>query len=308
MSNINKERTLRAFTVENTTETKANIDLLRMLRISLEDQKTLEDRLMPLTSEKKGESDLLTSWKLETNMLSGIIRPVLPKDLTSDLPATFLNKEYVTTEELIHEATKSEVFTTLPPCYFGISDKHIVLLCNNKYSHRRFETYINWLLREVRKDYFIKLLEVISLPDESILSTTSSIIIGSDTKISISEPPSPLQKVLKKMSASAWNIISGLDGFNDLNINLEDILDLSILLKVKRKKLKKEEKEHQLSKIARMFSHEDNVSIKTRRGLISIDKQMKRKKSIVIEMTSEGAINESILFADIEKFLTELKE
>lgn len=267
MSNINKERTLRAFTVENTTETKANIDLLRMLRISLEDQKTLEDRLMPLTSEKKGESDLLTSWKLETNMLIGIIRPVLPKDLTSDLPATFLNKEYVTTEELIHEATKSEVFTTLPPCYFGISDKHIVLLCNNKYSHRRFETYINWLLREVRKDYFIKLLEVISLPDESILSTTSSIIIGSDTKISISEPPSPLQKVLKKMSASAWNIISGLDGFNDLNINLEDILDLSILLKVKRKKLKKEEKEHQLSKIARMFSHEDNVSIKTRRGL-----------------------------------------
>ena len=81
MSNINKERTLRAFTVENTTETKANIDLLRMLRISLEDQKTLEDRLMPLTSEKKGESDLLTSWKLETNMLIGIIRPVLRKSL-----------------------------------------------------------------------------------------------------------------------------------------------------------------------------------------------------------------------------------
>lgn len=308
MAHSNKVRTLRAFTVENTTETKPHIDLFQMLLDSMERRKTLEKRLMPLTSEENGESDLLTSWKCDPGIFSGIVRPVLPKDLTSDLPATFLNKEHVTTEELIQEASRSDVFTTLPPCYFAISDKHIVILFSNKYSQRRFETYINWLTKEIRKDYWINLVEVISLPSDAILATTSAITIGNDSTISLADSPKPIQTIVKKLTTKVWEMFGTLDGFKDLDFNLEEVLELSLLFRVCRKNISKGEAEQHIGKLARLFSLEENVMLKTKSGNISLDKKLKRTKSITIEMTSQGAINEALLFAELEKFLIELKK
>lgn len=307
MATLNKTRTLRAFTVDNTAETKSNINLLKVLSASMSSRKILEKRLMPLTSDEDEESDLLTSWNDEGGIFRGIIRPVLPKDLTANLPESFLKEESVTTDDLIREATKSKDFTTLPPCYFAVSERHIVMLFNSKYSQRRFETYINWLTGDVRKDYWITLNEVISLPSESILATTSSISIGNSASISL-ESPSPIQSIVKQVSSSVIGLLTGMDGFKDLDFNIEDILELTLLFKVNRKNLSKEEAERDISKLARLFSQEEDVILKTKEGDISINKTLKRTKIIKVETTAQGVINESMLFAQLEKFLIELKQ
>lgn len=309
MANSNKTKTIRAFTTENKTETKVHINLLQMLQQAMETRRTLETRLMPLSaSEEKGESDLLTSWKCERGIFQGIVRPVLPTDLTSSLPASFFGKEKVTTEELIQEATRSEVFTTLPPCYFAISDEYIVALFSNKYSQRRFETYINWLTAEIRKDYWIDFIDVISLPSNTVLATTSAITIGNNTTISTVDSSTPFRSVIKKLSSEVLDMLGNLEGFKDLDFKLEDVLELSLLFKVSRKNISKEEAELHIGKLARLFSQEKDVVLKTKSGNISIDKELKRTKNIPIETTSQGSINEAILFAELEKFLFELKQ
>lgn len=263
---------------------------------------------MPLTSEEGEESDLLTSWKNDRGILRGIVRPVLPKDQTSSLPASFLNKEHVTTEELIKEASKSEMFTTLPPCYFAVSDRHIVILFNNKYSQRRFETYINWLTGDIRKDYWIAFNDVICLPNDSVLSTTSSIVIGNHTAISLTSPSTPMQTMLKKVSSSALALLTEMDTFKDLGFDIEDVLELTLLFKVNKKNISRDDAEQQISKLARLFSQEEDVVLKTKEGDLSVNKALKRTKSIKIETTAQGAINEAMLFADLEKFLIELRQ
>ena len=308
MASTSKTRTLRAFTVENTTETESHINLLQILLDSLTTRNTLETRLMPLTSDEGDENDLLTSWKCEQGIFRGIVRPVLPKDLTSSLPASFLNKEHVTTDELIKESSKSEMFTTLPPCYFAVSDRHIVILFNNKYSQRRFETYINWLTGDIRKDYWIAFNEVICLPNDSILSTTSSILLGNHTAISLDSPSSPMQTMLKKVSSSALALLTEMDAFKDLGFDIEDVLELSLLFKVNKKKISKDDAEQQISKLARLFSQEEDIVLKTKEGDLSVNKALKKTKSIKVETTSQGAINEAMLFAELEKFLIELRQ
>lgn len=308
MASTSKIRTLRAFTVENTTETESHINLLQILLDSLDTRKTLEARLMPLTSDEGEESDLLTSWKCERGILRGIVRPVLPKDQTSSLPASFLNKEHVTTEELIKEASKSDMFTTLPPCYFAVSDRHIAILFNSKYSQRRFETYINWLTGDIRKDYWITFNEVICLPNDSVLSTTSSIIVGNHTAISLTSASTPMQTILKKVSSSALALITEMDSFKDLGFNIEDVLELTLLFKVNKKKISRDDAEQQISKLARLFSQEEDVVLKTKEGDISVNKSLRKTKSIKVETTTQGAINESMLFAELEKFLIELRQ
>ena len=308
MASTSRIRTLRAFTVENTTETESHINLLRILLAALDTRKTLEARLMPLTSDEGEESDLLTSWKCERGIFRGIVRPVLPKDQTSSLPASFLNKEHVTTEELIKEASKSDMFTTLPPCYFAVSDRHIAILFNKKYSQRRFETYINWLTGDIRKDYWITFNEVICLPNDSVLSTTSSIIVGNHTAISLTSASTPMQTILKKVSSSALALITEMDSFKDLGSNIEDVLELTLLFKVNKKKISRDDAEQQISKLARLFSQEEDVVLKTKEGNISVNKSLRKTKSIKVETTAQGAINESMLFAELEKFLIELRQ
>jgi len=307
MASTSKTRTLRAFTVENTTVTESDINLLQILLDSLNARNTLETRLMPLTSDEGEESDLLTSWKCERDIFRGIVRPVLPKDSTSSLPASFLSKEHVTTEELIKEASKSEMFTTLPPCYFAVSKKYIAVLFNNKYSQRRFETYINWLTGDIRKDYWIAFNDVICLPNDSVLSTTSSIVVGNHTAISLTSSSSPMQTMLKKVSSSALAFLTEMDAFKDLGFDIEDVLELTLLFKVNKKKIGRDDAERQISKLARLFSQEEDVVLKTKEGDVSVNKALKKTKSIKVETTAQGAVNESMLFAELEKFLIELR-
>lgn len=310
MSSKKNSRTLHAYKVENRKESKVKIDLQYLLGQSVQTLSTLEQRMMSLTSDDSGESDLLTSWKSENNAFKGVIRPILPKELVSDLPSSFLEKERITSEELLQEASKNEGFTTLPPCYFAVSEDHVVILHNNKYSGKRFEAYINWLSQSLRKDYWISLLPEIVLPDEQVLSSTSEIVIAeehSSTSIGIVDSPYSIKRVAKEASHSILEIIGGMDGFKDLDFNLEDVMSLQFIFKIKRNKLNKEDAEQQISRIARLFSSEEDITLKTKSGNVSVNKTLHRKKPVDIEKTNQNLINEAMLFAEMEKFLIELK-
>lgn len=299
-----------AYTLDNQRSTQEQENPLEYLLESLKLRETLQDRLMPLSvGDSSEEFDLLTYHSKSGSFLCCVVLPLVSTDATAELPQAMLSQEIVTSDELQRASEGAEArFTALPPCYFAVSKSHIVVCTLPKYSLKRFETYFNWLTQEKRGDYWLKFNPVVSSLSDQDFQSTQAIILDDLTKISVGETSSSsyFTQAIKLAGGKIFDAIQGLDGVTDLGLPLEDIFDLQITFKIKRSKMREEDRREHVSRIVRLFVDEENAILQTKNRKVKINTEIRVSKQIELEYTEKGAINEAVLFGSLSEFLSDL--
>ena len=175
----------------------------------------------------------------------------------------------------------------------------------------RLQTYINWLLNEL-----FELSPVIELKEEYDLDHVQSFTIrdaeiSTDTKTDANKGKNPEpSSMMKEITNLAMDKIKGLfqHAADYEDIDFSELISAKLVIQLKKvTESTPDEIKKALSATLKPMADLDNISFKTRHGTTVKGSELPKTKSVTVDTTDTGKINEQTLFQQMELFIKELE-
>lgn len=304
---------LRAFRFENNLVSEPNNKILSILSQKLSNT-TAQARRMPLNSEEKDKEEALISYYEHRNGLAvmGIVLRIAPSNESHTIPDNLFDKNKIGMTELESIENEAE-YIQKDHYYFYLNDKYVITTLRSNITIARFQAYLNWLLREERQSKLYELSPIIALPPTTSLNELKSIALTDTSIHSQSKADIPVGTGTIKTSIKKAALESLKDLFVDTRsfeeIKNSQILTAEILIKfIKPKGMTKEEFSKFMAATLKPVSESDNVILKTKNKGTLTGRDIQKSKSVEIELTDSGNLNEQDLWQNMEKFINELAQ
>ena len=304
---------LRAFRFENNLVSEPNNKILSILSQKLSNT-TAQERRIPLNSEEKDkEEDLISYYELRNGLaVMGIVLRIAPSNEAHTIPDNLFDKNKIGMTELENIENEAE-YIQKDHYYFYLNDKYVITTLRSNITIARFQAYLNSLLKEERQSKLYELSPIVVLPPTTSLNELKSITltdtsIHSQSKTNIPIGTGTIKTSIKK---SALEVIKSLlvDTTNFEEIKNSQILTAEILIKfIKPKGMTKEEFSKFMAATLKPVSESDNVILKTKNKGTLTGRDIQKSKSVEIELTDSGNLNEQDLWQNMEKFINELDQ
>lgn len=311
MSSSSKQMTLRAFKIENPVLTKASSGILEKLRSVLTDESTAADRRMPL-NRNEPDRDLLSdfTWAQNQNFLFGMILRIIPAENGGVLDEELFNQKTITISQINSGTPGQSQYKD--HFYFAINNDYLITNLSGNVGIDRFQTFINWLLRNVRGTHLYQFTELTKIPDGVKLSDIKEIkFVGGGTVVSTSvttEEPTTIKAKLGQLSDDILHKLVG-DTVSLAEIRENRLIEASIYLKIKGRPREMAENEFRrvMGAIATNVTNDSGIIVKTKDGNNYTGESVKVKKRIMVECVGPNQIVEEQLLQQMELFLNEVK-
>ncbi|MCD8386236.1 MAG: hypothetical protein LUD17_05010 [Bacteroidales bacterium] len=306
-----KDITLRAFNimVENTNVTSPTVEILPMLNKVLEDRNTTLARCMRL-NEQDEDRDVLSWFNLENKTyMFGLMLRIMPNVNGALIDNEMLNQDSIKLEDL---STKDNTLHRQKwHFYVAINNTHLVTNLPGTLQISFFQTYLNWLLGEIRNEQYFAISPVVKEPKECPLSEIKSIEFNSGNPKAIETNPLPMKSQVVSMIKALTgdmlkHILDSSDEFDD--IQKSELISASLLLKFNRKPKSMDKATYQklMGAVAKHLSDDNGLIIRGKNGQKLTGKEIKETKNVRIDLTESGNISEPQLQQEMEIYLKEL--
>lgn len=283
-------------------------DLITFLKNELHDSKVSSRKFK--ISSLDTEEDLLAFYEITDKMFHGIMFRIDLEDKHNSLSNDLLDKDIIDLND-INSIEVGDAFVVKDYFYFLIKGDILVTSYMNNRTITSFETYINKLLKYEETG--------------TVFSFTPKVVDQANIPLTQLKYVEVAPQVLNKNQGSGeeskksvfdiTNIISKFgDLFDDVKafkeIKESNIISASILFKIcKPKGMTKEEYQRLLGTSLKPVAESDTESIvyKTKNGTVKKGKELLCKKSVTVNMTSNGKIAENELFLAMNNYIEELK-
>lgn len=312
---MNRSITLRAFKLHSDTLSQNPLDVELILRDRLQDPNlNFGKRRMALTEESDLE-DVLTSYRLrgDESVFGTMFRLMQPDD-SGIVPNSLDTKEQVTYSDIlalndvVSEGERS-VVVIKDTCSFLIKGEYLITNLSGNTNIERVQTYLNWLLENVRNGQLIKYTHITHIPNDLKLNEIKDIEVAPDVFIN-TESSTPVRTFLSEFKEATSDLFKNFSASKQAIQELQDnqLLGYKLLLfiKGKPKEMSKKRYEEILSTTATASAFDDGVKLRTTRGTLSRDNLFERK-SVQVEFV-DGKMNLRSLEERMEGFLNEVRD
>lgn len=311
MATTSKRITLRAFKIDNPNLTESHSGILEKLRVVLTDSSTAADRRMPL-NQNEPDRDLLSdfAWASNNKYLFGMILRIIPAENGGVLDEDVFNQHTITISQI--NAGNPGQSQYKDHFYFAINNDYLVTNIPGNLNVDRFQTFINWLLRDVRGERLYRFTELTKLPDGVKLSDIKEIqFVGGGAVATTSTTGTTPTTIKAKLSQISDDILRSLvgDTVNLSEIRDNRLIEASLYLRVKGrpKEMAENEFKRVMSAIATNVTNDSGIVVKTKDGNKYTGEAVKVKKCINVDCIGPNQIVEEQLKQDMELFLSEIK-
>lgn len=308
-----KKLTLRAFRIENPDLTNPHSGILGLLQQVLTTESTAACRRMPLNAEDP-DRDLLANftWATNNTYMFGMMLRIIPADNGGVLDESLFNRPTITMADV--NAGNAEQSQYKGHFYFAINNNYVVTSLSGNLNIDRLQTYINWLLREVRGERLFQFTELTKMPEGVPYNQISDIqfVGGGNTISSV-----PTQNESSTISTSLGNITNevleklfGQDTENLEKIRSNQLVEARLFIKLKRKprEMAQDEFQRVMGAIATNITNDSGIVVRTKDGNKYTGAEIKIKKPVSIECIESNRIVEEQLKQEMELFLNEIRE
>ena len=313
MSTSTKNITLRAFKIENDNLTTPHSGILSLLQTALANKVMTVDRLMPLNAEEP-DRDLLANftWATNNTYMFGMMLRIIPADRGGVIDdVLFSEKETITITDINTGNSNQSQYKS--HYYFAIENNYVITSLPGNQNIYRLQTYINWLLQDVRGDRMFYLTELTKLPEGLSLRQIKSIQFTGDNRLSAtptdsSESTSISTKIMHITDDLLRYIMDDTNSLDDIRSN--QLVEARLFLKIKKSKpkmMEQEEFQSVMGSVVTNIANDENLLIETRDGNKSTGDMIKVKKQVSIEQTEANRIVEEQLKQEMESFLREIE-
>lgn len=302
---------LRAFRFENNLVTETNNKILSILSQKLSNTTAQERRMLLNSEEKDKEEDLISYYEHRNGLaIMGIVLRIAPSNESHTIPDNLFDKNKIGMTELESIENQAE-YIQKDHYYFYLNDKYVITTLRSNITIVRFQAYLNWLLKEERQNKMYEISPIITIPPTTPLNELKSISFTDTSIHSQSKADRPIGTGTIKTAIRK----TALEGLKDLFVDAKSfeeiknsqILAAEILIKfIKPKGMKKEEFSKFMAATLKPVSECDNIILKTRNKGILKGRDIQKSKSVEIELTDSGNLNEQDLWQNMEKFINEL--
>lgn len=308
-----KKLTLRAFRIENPDLTNPHSGILGLLQQVLTPESTAAGRRMPLNAEDP-DRDLLANftWATNNTYMFGMMLRIIPADNGGVLDESLFDRPTITMADV--NAGNAEQSQYKDHYYFAINNYYVVTSLSGNLNIDRLQTYINWLLREVRGERLFQFTELTKMPEGVPYNQISDIqfVGGGNTISSV-----PTQNESSTISTSLGNITNevleklfGQDTENLEKIRSNQLVEARLFIKLKRKprEMAQDEFQRVMGAIATNITNDSGIVVRTKDGNKYTGAEIKIKKPVSIECIESNRIVEEQLKQEMELFLNEIRE
>ncbi len=308
--NLTKNVKLRAFFIPNVAINKSKSDILEKLNDRLVANKSIaRDRSMVLNPEDpKKEEDLLSFYRLTNSQFRGTIIRIFYAEDTTKIPDDFLNHEQIQLTDL--EQVDPSLKMMFKDSYsFLMNDSFLITNLQGNITIKRFQTFINWLLENQRKDTLYEFSPKTKPISDTRLLDIKNIEVK-DISIHKDQNHEELQKDSKLISVGneiLKTLLGDVTSFD--KIKDQQIISAKLFIKfTKPKAMKKEEYEKIMSAYLKPISDTEDVTLITKKGAKLKGSDVLWTKDVDIEMTESKLMVEEHLFQEMELFLREISQ
>lgn len=307
-----KKLTLRAFRIENPDLTNPHSGILGLLQQVLTPESTAAGRRMPLNAEDP-DRDLLAnfSWATNNTYMFGMMLRIIPADNGGVLDESLFERPTITMADV--NAGNAEQSQYKDHFYFAINNNYVVTSLSGNLNIDRLQTYINWLLREVRGERLFLFTELTKMPEGVPYNQISDIqfVGGGNTISSV-----PTENESSTISTSLGNITNevleklfGQDTENLEKIRSNQLVEARLFIKLKRKprEMAQEDFQRVMGAIATNITNDSGIVVRTKDGNKYTGAEIKIKKPVSIECIESNRIVEEQLKQEMELFLNEIR-
>lgn len=304
--------TLRAFKIANPNLTESNSGILSLLECVLTASSTASERRMPINADDP-DRDLLANyaWSANNTYLFGMMLRVIPADNGGVIEEALFEQPMITMAQVASGGAGQSQYKD--HFYLALNNDFLVTTLSGNISIGRIQTYINWLLRNVRGERLFEFTEMTKLPEGVQLSQIKEIqFTGGGTTLNARPTEEESQSLSVKLGNITDELLNKVIGDTDSleSIRSNQLIEARLLLKVKGKPRDMQQDEFQrvMGAIATNITNDSGVVLRTKDGNKYTGEAIKLKKSVIVEsLETPNRINEEQLKQEMERFLSEIR-
>lgn len=307
----NKNIILRAFRIENSTISEPHSSILSCLEQILTSTSRAGDRRLQL-NEQDEDCDLLSNfeWRHSNGNLFGMMMRIIPAENGGLIASDLFERNTIAITDVEANGSGQEQYKD--HFYFALNNEYLVTNLAGNVNITRLQTYLNWLLVEVRGERIFQFTELTKLPEGVAFSNIERIeFVGGGNIVSApttSQEPGTVTTLLHNLSNEVLSQIVN-DTASLEEIRNSQVIEAKLFLRVKKKPKEMAQEEYQrvMGAIATNISNDNGIVLKTKDGNKYTGEAIKVKKEVEVERTTGSRIVEEQLKQEMELFLTELR-
>lgn len=307
----NKKIILRAFRIENSSFSESHSGILSCLERLLTSTSTAGTRRL-LLNEQDEDCDLLANfeWRHNNSNLFGMMMRIIPAENGGLIASNLFEHNTIAITDVDTGISGQSQYKD--HFYFALNNEYLVTNLAGNINITRLQTYLNWLLVDVRGERIFQFTELTKLPDGVSFSNIDRIeFVGGGNVVSApttSQEPIAVTRLLHNLSDAVLSQIVNDTASLD-EIRNSQVIEATLYLRVKKKPKDMAQDEYQrvMGAIATNISNDDGIVLKTKDGNKYTGEAIKVKKEVEVERTTSNRIVEEQLKQEMELFLTELR-
>jgi hypothetical protein len=254
------------------------------------------------------EEDMLSYFSVSSVKMKGTVIRFFYSDDTGIIPDDLFDNEQIQISDIEDLGTDQKRLLK-DNYYFMLNDSYLITaLCGT--SSKKFQTYINWLLEDVRGEKLYEFTPKFNKTTGTQLSQIKNILIK-DSSISVpigsTETEEPKKAVFKFDFDKIKDLFNDTSSFEEIKKRNIMTATVSLQFGKRPKDMKKEDYEKALSSFIKPIDDANDITFITKNnGRISGNDVLLTKK-IEVSLTESKHIVESDLFQEMEIMLNELK-
>lgn len=304
---------LRAFEITNKNIGKVNSGLIENLQLKLKESVETGERRMVLNSDEENpEEDLISHHNYSNNIQFCTMLRIAPGKDVQHINEQLFKKPSFTIADL-NSSTIDGVAVYKEHYYFGVAGDYIVTTLRGNIPIIRLQTYLNWYLNQI---YDIN--PVISKSVSKELSDVKSVtVMDPVSRAAYSASPTGAT-ITPSTGKSILNLTSyALEKVKDMfvdapalnDVDLANLISAKLIIEFsKPKKNDSEAVKKAYAALLKPMTDIDHVQLNGRDGKsYKKGSDILRTKTVDIDLTESGNINENTLMQSMAAFILELE-
>ena len=299
---------LRAFVIENNNIHQNESDVYDKIVEKLNNSLAKDRRMLLNADDPSKEEDLICDYDISSeNYINGAMLRIAPSNDVVNIPDDLFNEQKIVLNDLDRLEINNEIIYK-DHYYFMFNNKFLITTLQGNTTITRFQTYINWLLQDLRGSNLYEFTPKVTFQPNLKMYDIKSMKV-TDPAINQNIDETDESNVYTKLKNIPLQILK--DFVTDVrsldDVVLSEIISAELLIKFsKPKKMSKEDYQRSMGAFMKPIADTDNIALYPKKGRPIVGRDILKIKEVSIETTDSGRISENQLTQEMEKFLKEL--
>ena len=303
-----KKVKLRAFQITNFDINNAYSDLGELLIEKLISSETVDNRRMRLNAEdRENEDDLISFFQVKQDIVFCTMLRVQLGNNVQHIASDLFKKKSFTIDELNNSSVEGGAIYK-NSYYFSISDNFLITNLQKNIPIKGLETYLHWFLEKYYQiTPMIDIAQITQLSEIKSITVVDNLSNVKNLTNDISKSTSLTVPLNEHSIPIVKNLLNDTHSISDAQ--LEELISVKLLINFRKiRKTDPIELQNALGALLKPVSDLENLVFEDKnRNKIKTGESLPRVKTVSIETTGSGFLNENQLLQEMYAFIRELK-